>query len=324
MMNRRRFFHIASSAVALPALMRVAAAQSYPARPLRIVVGFTPGGAADTTMRLIGQWLSERLGQSVIIDNRPGASTNLSVQTVLGAPADGYTLLFVSGSQAINASLYDTLPFEFLRDFVPVASVSLVPLVMVVNPSVPAKTVSEFVNLAKGRPGALRMASFGTGSPSHLAGELFKALAGVDMIHIPYRGSAGALTDLMSGRVEVMFDTLLASGPHIRSGALRLLALTGKASPEFAPGVPALADTLPGYEADGWQGLAARRGTPASIIERLNAEINAGLADKVIRARMAELAVKPSPLTPAAFGTFMEAETVKWARVVKLSGAKPE
>ena len=209
-------------------------------------------------------------------------------------------------------------------DFVPVASVSLVPLVMVVNPSVPAKTVAAFIELAKRRPGALRMASFGTGSPSHLAGELFKALAGVDMIHVPYRGSAGALTDLMSGRVEVMFDTLLASGPHIHSGALRLLALTGKASPNFAPGVPALADTLPRYEADGWQGLAARRGTSPAIVERLNAEINAALADTGIRTRMGDLSVEPWPLTPAAFGTFMEAETAKWARVVKLSGAKPE
>jgi tripartite-type tricarboxylate transporter receptor subunit TctC len=198
-MDRRHFLHFASRAVALPTLTRVAAAQSYPTRSLRIIVGFTPGGAADTTMRLIGQWLSERLGQSVIIDNRPGASTNLSVQTVLSAPADGYTLLFVSGSQAINASLYDNLPFDFLRDFVPVASATLVPLVMVVNPSVPAKTVAEFIELAKSRPGALRMASFGTGSPSHLAGELFKAMAGVDMIHVPYRGSAGALTDLMTG-----------------------------------------------------------------------------------------------------------------------------
>jgi tripartite-type tricarboxylate transporter receptor subunit TctC len=323
-MDRRRFFRLASSVVALPALTRVAAGQSYPTRSLRIVVGFTPGGAADTTMRLIGQWLSEHLGQSVIIDNRPGASTNLSVQTVLGAPADGYTLLFVSGSQAINASLYDTLPFEFLRDFVPVASVSLVPLVMVVNPSVPAKTVRAFIDLAKSRPGALRMASFGTGSPSHLAGELFKTLAGVDMIHVPYRGSAGALTDLMSGRVEVMFDTLLASGPHIHSGALRLLALTGKGSPEFAPGVPTLSETLPGYEADGWQGLATRRGTPPSVVERLNAEINAGLADPGIRTRMTELTVKPWPLAPSDFGAFMEAETAKWARVVKLSGAKPE
>jgi tripartite-type tricarboxylate transporter receptor subunit TctC len=246
------------------------------------------------------------------------------VQAVINAPPDGYTLLFVSGSQAINASLYEALPFNFVRDFLPVAFVAEVPLVMVVNPTVPADTVASFVEFAKANPGKVRMASFGTGSPSHLAGELFKAMAGVDMIHVPYRGSAPALTDLIGGRVEVMFDTILASGPHIRSGALRPLALTGRARSELLPGVPSIGETIPGYEADGWQGISVRKGTSSEIVEKLNAEINAGLANATIRARFVELATFPRPVKPAEFGTFVATQTEKWAKVVKLAGIKAE
>jgi tripartite-type tricarboxylate transporter receptor subunit TctC len=321
---RRHFLHLAAGAAAFPLVSRIARAQVYPTRQMRIVVGFTPGGAADTTMRIVGQWLSERFGQPVIIENKPGAGTNLSVQAALNAPPDGYTLLFVSGSQAINASLYEALPFNFLRDFSPVALVADVPLVMVVHPAVSADTVTKFVELAKANPGKVRMASFGVGSPSHLAGERFKAIAGVDIIHVPYRGSAPALIDLIGGRVEVMFDTVLASGPHIRSGALRSLALTGKTRSELLPGVPTVSDTIPGYEASGWQGIAVRKGTSSEIVKKLNAEINAGLANATTRARLVELATYPRPLTPIEFGIFMEAETEKWAKVVRAAGIRAE
>jgi len=301
-----------------------ASAFDYPIRPLRLIVGYTPGGAGDIVSRIIGQWLSERLGQPVIIDNKPGAGSNISVQAAFNAPPDGYTLLFVATVQAINASLYETLPFNFLRDFAPVASMVETPLVMVVNPSVPANTVAAFVTYAKANPGKISMASFGAGSSSHLAGELFKIMAGVDMVHIPYRGSAPALSDLIGGRVEVMFDTLLASLPHIRSGALRALALTGKSRSMLAPDVPVIGDTIPGYEAAGWQGIAVLKGTPPEIIERLGREVRAGLTNTAIRGRLAELGVTPRPLDSAEFGAFIATETEKWGRVVKFSGAKPD
>jgi len=321
---RRQFLQLAAGAVALPAVSRIARAQAYPTRPLRLIVGYTPGGAGDIVARLIGHWLSERLGQPVIIDNKPGAGSNISVQAAFNAPPDGYTLLYVATVQAINASLYEALPFNFLRDFVPVARLAEIPLVMVVNPSVPATTVAGFIAHAKASPGKISMASFGTGSSSHLAGELFKAMAGVDMVHIPYRGSAPALADVIGGRVEVSFDTLLASLPHVHSGALRALALTGKTRSKLVPDIPTIGETIAGYEADGWNGIVVLKGTPPEIIDRLGREVNAGLANAAIRARLAELGTTPHPMEPAEFGAFLAAETDKWAKVVKLSGARPD
>ncbi len=297
---RRRFLQLAGAAAAAHSLPQRASALDYPTRPLRLIVGYTPGGAGDIVSRIIGQWLSERLGQPVIIDNKPGAGSNISVQAAFNAPQDGYTLLFVATVQAINASLYETLPFNFLRDFAPVASLGEIPLVMVVNPFFPAKTVPEFIAYAKATPGKISMASFGTGSSSHLAGELFKFMTGVDMVHIPYRGSAPALSDLIGGRVEVMFDTLLASLPHIRSGGLRALAVTGNARSKLVPDTPTIGETVSGYEVLGWQGIVVRKGTPPEIIERLNRDINAGLADAAVRARLTEPA--PSSFVTAAAG----------------------
>jgi tripartite-type tricarboxylate transporter receptor subunit TctC len=320
---RREFLRLAAIAIAASAPI-TALAEAYPSRPLRFVVGYPPGGAGDILSRIIGQWLSQRLSQSVIIDNKPGAGSNISVQTVLSAPPDGYTLLYIATVQAINASLYEKLPFNFLRDFTPVASLAEIPLVMVANPSVPAKTVSGFIDYAKANPRKMSMASFGTGSSSHLAGELFKTMAGVDLVHIPYRGSAPALTDLIGGRVEVMFDTLLASLPHIRSGALNALAVTGGKRSELLPGVPTVSETIPGYEAMAWQGIAVRKGTAVEIVEVLNREINAGLTDAAMRSRFAEVAASPRPLGSAEFAALVAAETDKWAEVVKRSGAKPE
>jgi tripartite-type tricarboxylate transporter receptor subunit TctC len=322
--SRRRLLHLTAGIVALPPMLRVASAQAYPTRPLRIVVGYTPGGAADIVARIIGQRLSERLGQPVIIENKPGAGSNISVQAAFSTPPDGYTLLFVAAAQAINASLYETLPFNFIRDFSPVASLVELPLVMVVNPTISAKTLPAFIAYAKDRPGKISMASFGTGTGSHLAGELFKVMAGVDMVHIPYRGSAPALTDLIAGRVDVMFDTLYASLPHIRSGALGAMAVTGKTRSELVADIPTVGESVSGYEAAGWLGIAVRKGTPPEIIERLNLEINAGLADAAIQTRLAELATTARPLRPAEFGEFVAAETEKWAKVVKFSGAKAE
>jgi tripartite-type tricarboxylate transporter receptor subunit TctC len=322
--QRRQFLRLMAGASALPALPRIARAQTYPARPLRLIVGYTPGGAADIVSRIIGQWLSARLGQPVIIENRPGAGSNISVQAALGAPADGHTLLLVSATQAINASLYETLPFDFQRDFSPVALLVEVPYVMVVNPMVPARTVPAFIAYAKARPGKVSMASFGAGTGSHLAGELFKATAGVDMIHIPYRGSAPAISDVIGGQVDVMFDTILSSGPHIRSGALRALAVAGKNRSTLLPDVPAVGETVSGFEASGFDGIAVRKGTSPEIIERLNREINMGLADSAVRARLTELATEPREIRPAEFSSFIASETEKWAKVVRLSGAKPE
>jgi tripartite-type tricarboxylate transporter receptor subunit TctC len=322
--GRRQFLQIAGVAAAVPAFPQRASSLDYPTRPLRLIVGYTPGGAADIVGRLIGQWLSERLAQPVIIENKPGAGSNISVQAAFNAPPDGYTLLYVASAQAINASLYEALPFNFLRDFSPVASLAEVPLVMVVNPLVPAKTVPAFIAHAKANPGKISMASFGIGSSSHLGGELFKVMAGLDMVHIPYRGSAPALSDLIGGRVDVMFDTLLASLPHIRSGALRPLAVTGNARSELQPDIPTVGETVSGYEAVGWNGIAVLKGTPTEIIERLNRDINAGLENATIRARFAELAIVPRPLRPAEYGNHLAAETEKWAKVVRFAGIKPE
>jgi tripartite-type tricarboxylate transporter receptor subunit TctC len=321
---RRRFLQLAAAAAAFPAAPRNAIAQSYPAKPLRWIIGFPPGGGADIVSRIMAPWLAERLGQSVIVENRPGASSNLSVQAVVNSPPDGYTLLFVAASAAVNVSLFDNLSYNLIRDIAPVSGLIDFPLLMVANPSVPAKTIAELIALAKANPNKISLASFGTGSTSHVAGELFKMMAGVDMIHVPYRGGAPMVTDLVGGQVQVGIDVLTGSLAHIRSGALRALAMAGKTRSDVLPGVPTIAETVPGYEANSWCGLGVPRGTPTEIIERLNREINAGLANPAIKARLAEVATTPIIYTPAEFGTYVASEVEKWGKVVKASGIKPD
>jgi tripartite-type tricarboxylate transporter receptor subunit TctC len=321
---RRQFLRLAGAAAALPALSHRAGAQSYPARPLRWVVGFPPGGGADIVSRIMAPWLSERLGQPVVIENKPGASSNISIQAVVNSPADGYTLLFVPASAAVNVTLFDQLPFNLLHDIAPVSGLIDFPLVMVANPAVPATTVAELIAYAKANPGKISLASFGTGSTSHVAGELFKQMAGVNMIHVPYRGGAPMVTDLISGQVQVGIDVLTGSLAHIRSGRLRVLAVAAKTRADALPDVPTIGDTVAGYEANSWCGLGVPRGTPAEIIERLNREINAGLANPAVRARLAEVATTPIVFTPAQFGAYMAAEVEKWGKVVRLSGIRPE
>jgi tripartite-type tricarboxylate transporter receptor subunit TctC len=321
---RRRFLHLAAGAAALPAVSRVARAQAYPARPVRIVVGFAPGGPADIVARLMGQWLSERLGQPFIIENRPGASGNIGTEAVVRAPADGYSLLFAVSANAINATLYDNLRFSFIRDTTPVASIARVPLVLEVHPSVPAKSVPEFIAYAKANPGKLTMASAGNGSPQHVGGELFKMTTGVNMVHVPYRGAAPAVTDLLAGQVQVMFDPIVSSIEHIRAGKLRAMAVTSAQRQAVLPDVPAMSEFLPGYEASGWYGIVVPRATPAEIVEKLNKEINAGLADARMSERLADLGCAVFAGSPAYFGKFIAEEIEKWGKVVKFAGIKPE
>jgi tripartite-type tricarboxylate transporter receptor subunit TctC len=321
---RRKFLHLAAGAATLPAVSRTAWAQAYPTRPLRWIIGFPPGGGADTVSRIMAQWLSERLGQSIIVENKPGASTNISIQEVVSSPADGYTLLFIAASAAVNVSLFDNLPFNLLRDIAPVSGLVDFPLVMVVNPSVPAKTVPEIIAYANANPGKISMASFGTGSTSHVAGELFMTMTGVKMVHVPYRGEAPTLTDVIAGQVQVMFPTLTGSLAHIRSGALRLLAVAGKARSEFVPATPTVGESVPGYEANSWCGVGVPRGTPAEIIAKLNIEINAGLTDPATRARLAAVATTPIIHTPAGFGAYVAAEVEKWGKVVRTANIKPD
>ena len=320
---RRQFLHLAAGAAALPAISRFAWAQTYPARPVRIIVGFAAGGAFDIAARLIGQWLSERLGQQFIIENRPGAGGNLGTEVVVRAPPDGYTLLLVGPPNAINATLYDKLNFNFLRDIAPVASISRDPSVMEVYPSFPAKTVPEFIAYAKANPGKINMASAGIGSAGHVAGELFKMMTGVNILHVPYRGGTPALTDLLGGQVQVMFGNMPTSIGHIRAGKLRPLAVTAATRSEALPDVPTLGEIVPGYEASSVYGLGAPNATPAEIVEKLNNEINAGLADPKLKARITDLGGAPLVLSRADFGKLMAAETEKWAKVVKFSGEKP-
>jgi tripartite-type tricarboxylate transporter receptor subunit TctC len=303
---------------------RIARAQAYPTRPVRIVVPFTPGGASDITARLMGQWLSERLGQQFVIDNRPGGGTNIGTEAVVRALADGYTLLMVGGYNAINATLYDKLNHNFIRDIAPVAGIIVVPNVMVVNPSVPAATVPEFIAYAKSKPGKTTMASAGTGTPSHVTGELFKMMAGVNLVHVPYRGGGPALTDLLSGQVQVMFATMPSSIEYIRAGKLRALAVATATRSEALPDVPTVGEFVPGYEASSWSGVGAPKATPAEIVDKLNKEINAGLADPKMKARLADLGGTVLPGPPSDFGKLIAEETEKWAKVVKFAGIKPE
>jgi tripartite-type tricarboxylate transporter receptor subunit TctC len=319
---RRRFLHLAAGAAALPAISRIAWAQTYPTRPVRWIIGYPPGGSADITARLMGQWLSERLGQTFVIESRPGAGTNIATETVVRAPPDGYTLLLVAPANAINATLYDRLSYDFIRDIAPVAGLIRFPNVIVVNPSVPAKTVPELIAYAKANPGKLNMASSGNGSTIHVSGELFKMMTGINMVHVPYRGGAPALIDMISGQVQVMFDNLPTSIAFIRAGKLRPLAVTTTTRSELLPDLPTVADFVPGYEASAWYGIGVPKGTPHEIINKLNKEINAILADPKVKVRLAELGAWAILGSSADFGKLVADETEKWAKVVKFSGAK--
>ena len=321
---RPRFLHLAAGAAALPALSRIARAQTYPSRPVRWVVPFPPGGVTDIVARLISQWLSERLGQPFVIENRPGAGGNIGAEAVVKATPDGYTLYLSSSPNAISATLYDNLNFNFIRDIAPVASISISPLVMEVNPSVPAKTVPEFVAYAKANSGKLNMASNGNGTTSHLAGELFKMMTGINMLHVPYRGAAPALTDLIGGQVQVKFDVMASSIEHIRAGKLRALAVTTATRSEALPDVPNVGEFLPGFEASAWQGVGVPKNTPTEIVDRLNKEMNAALADPKIKARLADLGSSVFSSSPADFGRFIAAETEKWGKVIRTANIKPE
>jgi len=321
---RRRFLHFAAGAAALPALARIARAQAYPARPVRIIVGFPAGGSADLAARLVAQWLSERLGQQFVVENRPGAAGNIAVEAVVNAPPDGYTLLLIGPPQAINATLYEKLNFNFLRDIAPIASILRYPNVMEVHPTVPVKTVPEFIAYAKANPGRLNFASAGNGTSQHVSGELFKTMTGVNMVHVPYRGNAPALTDLVGGQVQVMFDNIPTSIEHIRAGKLRPLAVTTTARSDVLPDLPTVADFVPGYEASGWFGIGAPRNTSAEIINTLNSEINVGLVDPRFRARLANLGSTALVLSPAEFGKHLADETEKWGKVIRAASIKAE
>jgi tripartite-type tricarboxylate transporter receptor subunit TctC len=321
---RRQFLHLAAGAAALPVVSQVATAQTYPTRPVRVTVGFPAGGVADILARLIGQRLSERLGQPFIVENRPGASSNVATEAVVRAPPDGYTLLMVGTPNAINATLYDKLNFDFIRDIAPVASINRGPLVMEVNPLVPARTVPEFIAYAKANPGKINMASPGNGTAGHVAGELFKMMTGVNMLHVPYRGTPQAITDLLGGQMQVTFDPVISSIEHIRAGKLRALAVTTATRSEALPDIPTVADFVPGYEATQWNGIGAPRNTPAEIVDKLNKEFNAVLADPGIKVRFADLGLTVLAGSPAGLGKFIAEETEKWGKVVKLAGIKPE
>ena len=321
---RRRFLHLAAGAAALPAVSRITWAQTYPTRPVRIIAATAPGGGPDILARLMGQRLSERLGQPFVIENRPGAGTNIGTEAVVRAPPDGYTFLLVSTTNAINAALYDKLNFNFLRDIAPVAGIIRQPLVMVVNPSVPAKTVHEFTAYAKANPGKINFGSPGIGTPGHVAGELFKMMAGVDLVHVPYRGGGPVMTDLLGGQVQVLFGSTSLTVEPIRAGKLRPLAMTTATRWEGLPDIPTVNDFVSGYEASAFVGIGGPRNTPAEIIDILNKEINAALADHKIKARLADLGGVALPGSPAEFGKLIADETEKWAKVVRSAGIKPE
>jgi tripartite-type tricarboxylate transporter receptor subunit TctC len=321
---RREILSLAAAAIASPAVPPFAWAQSYPTRPVHLIVTVAAGGSPDIVARLIGQWLSERLEQPFIIDNRSGAAGNVGTEVAVRAPPDGYTLLMALSANAINASLYNDLPFNFINDTAPVASIATIPLIMEVNPSVPAKTVPEFIAYAKANPGKINMASGGIGSPLHVAGELFKMMAGVDMIHVPYRSEALALPDLIGGQVQVMFGVMPASLGYVRADKLRALAVTTAKRQEALPDVPAMAEFLPGYDARGWYGIVVPKATPNEIVEKLNSAINAGLADPQLKAHLVDIGCAVFAGSPTDFANFITSETEKWAKVVKFAGIKPQ
>jgi tripartite-type tricarboxylate transporter receptor subunit TctC len=322
--HRRQFLHLAAGAVVLPAVPRIARAQSYPTRPVRIIVGFAPAGSSDITARLIGQWLSERLGQPFVIENRPGGGTNIATEAVVKAPPDGHTLLLATGANAINATLYEKLNFNFIRDIAPVAGIIVVANVMVVHPSVPAKTVPELIAYAKANPRKINIASGPIGGPAHVAAELFKMMTGTDMLLVSYRGGAPALTDMLGGQVQVMFPTIVASIEYIRAGRLRALAVTSATRSDALPDIPTMSDFVPGYEASFWTGVGAPKNTPAEIVEKLNKEINAALADPKMKARLADLGGDVLALSPADFGKFIGDETEKWGNVIRALNIKAD
>jgi len=321
---RRNFLHLAAGAAALPAVSRIAWAQTYPSRPVRIIVGFAPAGGTDIVARLIGQWLSERLGQQFVIENRPGGSGNVGVEAAVRAPPDGYTLLLVSAPNAINATLYGKLNFNFIRDIAPVAGIGAVPNLIVVHPSVPAKTVSELIVYAKANPGKVNTASGGIGTPQHVAGELFKMMTGTNIVDVLYRGTAPAFSDLLGGRVQMMFATMPSSIEYVRAGKIRPLAVTTATRLALLPDIPTVSETVPGFEARSWYGIGAPKNTPAEIVDRLNKEINAALSDPKMLARLSELEASPIAGSPADFGKLIAEETEKWGKVVKFSGAKAD
>jgi len=320
-MRRREFITLLGAAAAWPL---VAQAEAYPARPVRIMVGYAAGGSNDIVARLIGQWLSERLGQPFIIENRPGAGTNIATEAVVTAASDGYTLLIVNPANAVNATLYPRLNFVFLRDIAPVASMIRQPLIMLVNPSVPAKTIPEFIDYAKANPGKINMASGGNGSINHVAGELFKMMAGVNLVHVPYRGAGPALADLLGGQVDLLFGGMASSVDHVRAGKLRALGVTTATRSQALPDIPAVSEFVPGYEASDWIGLGAPKGTPAEIRDVLHNEVNAGLADSKFRARVSDLGGAVFPGSPADFAKLIAEETEKWAKVIKFAGVKAD
>jgi len=324
LLGRRKFLHLAAGAAALPAVSRVARAQAYPTRPVRIVVGFAAGGSTDIGARVIGQWLQERFGQPFVIENRPGAGTNIATETVVRAPPDGYTLVMVGPSSAVNATLYDKLDFVFLRDIAPVASLIRQPQIMLANPAVMTKTVPELIAYAKANPGKITMASAGVGSAGHLVGELFKMMAGVDFVHVPYRGAGPALADLLGGQVMISFAGIAGSIEYIRAGKLRALAVTTATRSQALPDVPTVGEFVPGFEAGDWLGVGAPRNTPAAIVDKLNGEIALALADPKIKARFADLGGTALALTPAEFGKLLADETEKWAKVIRAAHIKPE
>jgi tripartite-type tricarboxylate transporter receptor subunit TctC len=325
-LSRRRFVQLATgvAAAAPPLLPRIAKADSYPSKPVRIVVGFAAAGPNDISARLIGQWLSERLGQQFFVDNRPGAGSNIATDLVVRAAADGYTLLLVAPPAALNAALYDNLSFNFINDIAPVAGIVRVPEVMVVNPSVPARTVPEFIAYAKANPGKVNYATAGNGSLPHVAGELFKTMTGLDLVRVGYRGGGPALIDVMGGQVQMMFEPTLSTLAYIKAGKLRALAVTSATRSPVLPEVPTLGESLPGYEATAWYGLGAPKQTPAEIVEKLNAQVNAGLSDPKLKERLADLGGDPMPMSPAEFGKLISDETKKWAAVIKSAGIKAE
>ena len=321
---RRNFLHLAAGAAALPAVSRIARAQTYPSRPIRVIVPFAAGGQSDILARLIGQWLSERLGQPFVIENRPGAAANIGTEAVVRAPPDGYTLLLVSTTNAINATLYDKLNFNFIRDIAPVATISRNTHVMAVHPSMPAKTVPEFIAYSKANPGKINMASAGSGSTSHVCGELFKMMAGVNLVHVPYRGAGPALVDLLAGVVQVYFSPTPPAIEYIKARKLRALAVTAALRSEALPDIPTIGEFVPGYEASGWSGIGSPKSTPTEVIDKLNREINTALADPKFKAQLADLGGDVLALSPADFGKLIAEETEKWGKVVKSTGIKAD